>query len=104
MKYLILFTLFLTGCFPSTNCPPMDYSGFQYGDRVMIKGGFYDGQVGTIRAQRAMYNFDKCSDAGFEVKLDNGGEEVTIIRSQLSKRTAVLKCKAGAHPFCRLPK
>ncbi len=104
MKYLIFLPLLLTGCFGPTNCPPLNYSGFKYGDRVMVHGGFYDLQSGTVRAQQVIYTgMDACNEAGFKVKLDNGGEEVTIEKSQLKRLAFELKCKNGAHPFCKLP-
>lgn len=88
MKYLLLlpFSLFLTGCFGPDNCPTLSYSGFKYGSRVTIHGGFYDGQKGSVRAATIIVtSLDSCNEQGFRVKLDNGSEEVTVKKTELEK-------------------
>jgi hypothetical protein len=82
MKYALILSLLLTGCFNIKKCPPQEWREYSYNSKVKVVSGFYKGQTGKIRSKAWTYDGD-CSLPAFEVQLDLNGDLVKISQYDL---------------------
>jgi len=77
MKLIILsIFIFLIGC-EHYNCNPL-FRDYKYNQKVIVIGGFFQGQTGRILEKTWIYNNDKCNDPAFGIIFDSTKEKYSV--------------------------